>query len=203
VDLNLASALSNVKVAIKETADKSSIRRLNLYADEIRCKPACTSCCNRQIYVTVAEALVIQEYLEKTGQWPQVEQRAKLLLSIARDTPPISWFKMGIMCPVLNPENKLCTAYETRPSPCSTHFVKSDPSLCDPLTLKSGTYKPIDFIDLHDEFRKFLEKNVDGYGILALKLPISVALVFAARIKIQSKKSAGEIMELIYSELSK
>ena len=98
MDFNLANALSVVKVAIKETADKSSLRVLQSYTEKISCKSGCSACCNRQIYLTVAEALVIQDHLEKTGQWEQIELRANSVAKIALNTPPISWFKMNIMC---------------------------------------------------------------------------------------------------------
>jgi Fe-S-cluster containining protein len=201
VDFKLATALSSVKVAVKEAADKSSIRRLQLH-DDIKCKPACSACCNRQIHITAAEALIIQDQLEKSGQWPEVEKRAKALVLLSRDTPPISWFKMNIMCPVLDPVTKLCTAYEARPTPCSTHFVRSDPSQCDPWMMKSGDYDPIDFMDLHEKFSQSLAKIVDGYGVLALKLPMPIALIFAARIKVQSGLGANEIISLIFNEFS-
>jgi len=186
---------------MKEAADKASIRRLKIYNSDIQCKPGCSACCNRQIYITAAEALIIQEHLEKSGQWPQVEARARALLALARDTPPVSWFKMNITCPVLDPVSRLCTAYETRPSPCSTHFVRSDPSQCDPWTMKSGKYDPVDFVDIHTDFQKALEKTIDGYGILALKYPMPIALIFAARIKMQSGLGPNEVMSLIFNEL--
>ena len=200
MDLNLASAISSVQVAVKEAADKASVRRLQLY-DDVKCKPGCSACCNRQIYITTAEALIIQDHLEKTGKWDEVNQRAKSLVTLSRDAPPISWFKMNIMCPVLDPVTKLCMAYDSRPTPCSTHFVKSDPALCDPWTMTTGEYEPVDFTDLHAAFLAALEKHVDGYGLLALKFPIPIALVFAARIKVQSGLRANEIISLIYNEL--
>ncbi len=201
VDLNLATALSNVRVAMKEAADKSSLRRLQLYDEKIPCKPGCAACCNRQVYLTVAEALVIQEYLEKSGQWPQVEKRARELMPIAKDASPVSWFKMNIMCPVLDPVTKLCTAYETRPAACSTHFVRSDPAQCDPWTMKSGKYDSIELKSIFEDFQKVLRSTVDGYGILALKFPMPIALIFAARIKVQSGVGPNEIMNLIFNEL--
>jgi Fe-S-cluster containining protein len=201
VDINLASAITSIKVAVKEAADKASIRRLQVYKNEISCKPGCSACCNRQVYITIAEALIIQDELEKTGQWPQAEKRAHALLITARDTPPVSWFKMNIMCPVLDPVTKLCTAYDFRPTPCSTHFVKSDPALCDPWSMKSGQFDPIDFIDLHEELQQILRKIVDGYGILALKYSMPIALIFASRIKTQSGLGPNEVMSLIFNEL--
>jgi Fe-S-cluster containining protein len=186
---------------MQEAADKASLRRLQMYS-EAPCKPGCSACCNRQIYITTAEALIIQEHLEKAGTWPEVEKRARALLMLSRNTPPVAWFKMNIMCPVLDPVTKLCTAYEVRPTPCSTHFVRSDPSQCDPWTMKAGVYEPISLMDLHQDFLKKLEKVIDGYGLLALKFPMPLALIFAARIKVQSGLGANEMVSLIYNELS-
>jgi hypothetical protein len=174
VDFNLANALTQVKVAMKEASDRAGVRRLQLYSEKIKCKPGCASCCARQIYITVAEALVLQEHLEKSGQWPYVQQRAFA---------------------------KLCTAYEVRPAPCSTHFVTSDPSQCDPWVTKSTLYKSVEFKDMHDHFQKRLERCVDGHGILALKFPMPIALIFASRIKVQSGLGPNEIMTLIFNEL--
>ena len=185
---------------MKEAADKASLRRLKLYND-VKCSAGCSACCNRQIYITAAEALIIQDSLEQSGQWPHVEQRARALLALARDTPPVSWFKMNIMCPILDPVTRLCTAYETRPAPCSTHFVRSDPSQCDPWAAKSGAYESVDFNDIFVDFQKAVEKMVDGYGMLALKYPIPIALIFASRIKVQSGLGPNEIMSLIFNEL--
>jgi len=191
----------SVRVAMKETADRSSFRRLQLYSEDVKCKPGCSACCNRQVYITVAEALIIQDHLEKSGEWPIVEQRARAVMIIARDAPAVSWFKMNIMCPVLDPLSRLCTAYEVRPSPCSVHFVRSDPTQCDPWAMTSSKYDPVDFTDLHDQFRQTLEKVIDGYGILALKFPMPIALVFASRVKMQSNLGPNEIVNLIFNEL--
>ncbi len=201
MDFNLANALTQVKVAMKEASDRAGVRRLQLYSEKIKCKPGCASCCARQIYITVAEALVLQEHLEKSGQWPYVQQRAFAQLRTARSSNPVSWFKMNIMCAVLDPASKLCTAYEVRPAPCSTHFVTSDPSQCDPWVTKSTLYKSVEFKDMHDHFQKRLERCVDGHGILALKFPMPIALIFASRIKVQSGLGPNEIMTLIFNEL--
>src|SRR5580704_3221587 len=132
MDINLASTLGVVKVAMKEASDKASLRHLQIYQEKIKCKPTCSACCSRQIYLTIAEAIIIHEYAKKSGNWPEIENRAKAIMALARDTPPVAWFKMNIMCPILDPITKLCTTYETRPPACSTHFVTSDPKLCDP-----------------------------------------------------------------------
>jgi hypothetical protein len=67
--------------------------------------------------------------------------------------------------------------------------------------MKSGKYDPVDFVDIHTDFQKALEKTIDGYGILALKYPMPIALIFAARIKMQSGLGPNEVMSLIFNEL--
>lgn len=201
MDLNLASAIGSIKVAMKQAADTASIRHLNMYGQDIKCKPACAGCCNRLIFLTAAEAVVMVDYLIKHNKWEETRKRCESLVPTVRDVPVVSWFKMNIMCPVLDPVSRLCTAYETRPSPCSTHFVKSDPGLCDPWNTSPGTFEPLDFMDLHNQFTESLAKAVDGYGILALRLPMPMALLFADRIRIRSGLNANEIISLIHNEL--
>ncbi len=184
---------------MKETADKAGLRRLRMYGDKIPCKPACSACCNRLVFITVAEAMVMHGQLEKSGKWTEVRARAAALVPLARNTPVVAWFKMNLMCPVLDSQTRLCTAYESRPSPCSTHFVFSDPGLCDPWKTTSGAYELADMDDLHVQFQKALSTQIDGHGILALRLPIPVALLFAEKIRVQTL-SANEVINLIYNE---
>lgn len=199
MDLNLASALGKVQVAMKETADKAGLRRLRMYGDKVPCKPACAACCNRLVFITVAEAMIMHTQLTKSGKWDEVKARAAALVPLAKNTPVVAWFKMNLACPVLDPQTRLCTSFESRPSPCSTHFVFSDPSLCDSWSAKSGAYELVDMDDLHVEFEKALATQIDGHGILALRLPMPIALLFAEKIRVQSL-SPNEIVNLIYNE---
>ena len=200
--MKLSDALSHVKMAMMDTSQKTAIRHLNLLSNSTPCKASCSACCSRLIYVSVAESLIMLDSLIRSGVWDQVRDRAKeqvKLIGIADRSS--SWFKMNKPCPILNPETKLCLAYEVRPSPCSTHFVKSNPNLCDPWSTDVGEFKPEDMVDLHEQFLSLLEREVAGRGILRIRLPIPVALLFAEKIQIQTNLSFDDIIELINSEL--
>lgn len=199
--MKLSDAVGRVKVAMMDVAQKASIRRLNVLRDESPCKAGCSACCSRLVYVSVAEALVMYEHLSRSGRWPEVRERARGLAAEVRDASPVAWFKMNRPCPVLG-KDRLCAAYEVRPSPCSTHFVTSDPALCDPWSPKAGIYETSSMDDLHIEFMKRLDAELTGRGVLDLRLPIPVALLFAERAQSHTNLSAADIIAFIGSELA-
>lgn len=201
MDLNLATALSQVKLAMMDAAEKSSKRRLAVYSDKIRCKPACDGCCSRMVFVTVAEAIVIQEHLRKAGKWDEVRPRAIALATVVKAANAVSWFKMNMKCPVLDPESKMCLAYQVRPTPCSAHFATSDPGMCDPWSTAGGEYSPVDMEEFHDEAVKRIESRLDGHGVLAFRLPLPIAVLFAERIRYRKGLSAHEVMSFIFNEM--
>lgn len=201
MDMNLANMLGQVKLSMMDASEKAAKRRLTVYGDRIRCKAACDGCCSRLVYLTVAEATVIQEHLSKTGQWPEVRARAVALAPTVKSANPVSWFKMNLKCPVLDEEGRTCRAYAVRPTPCSVHFATSDPALCDPWATKGGDYSPVEMVDVHEGFVRRLEPNLDGHGILALRLAMPLALLLAERIKHQRGMTVQEVMSLVYNEL--
>lgn len=199
--IDLSGAVGPVRAAMMAAAEKSSVRRLNVYADEIRCSPGCASCCSRMIYVTVAEALVILGGLRKSGNWQEVKKRCLEQKATAYASSPVSWFKMNIPCPVLRPEEKTCSAYEVRPALCSTHFVRSEPSACDPWDPGSAPYSPVQMDDILDEFKKALAAGLDGFGVLAYRMPMPVALLFAERVGIADGITLSEAVRIMRTEL--
>jgi len=201
VDLNLLTALSQVKMAMMDAAEKSTKRRLALYSNAITCKKGCDGCCSRMVFVTIAEAIVLQEHVQKSGKWPEVRSRAVTMATVVKVANPVSWFKMNFKCPILDPSNKACLAYAVRPAPCSVHFVTSEPDLCDPWSTAGGEYQPMDMGDVYEESAKRIESQIDGHGILAFKLPLPIALLFAERIKHRKGLSSQEVMSFIFNEL--
>lgn len=201
MNFDLVNAVRPIKVAMKVAAERANVRRLNVFLDRIKCKPGCASCCSRMIYVSIAEALVILEDLESTGKWTETRARCLDQKDLARGSNPVSWFKMNIPCPVLDPSTKMCGAYEVRPTACSTHFVASDPSGCDPWGTSSEQYEPIRMNDLHAEFMAAMEACVDGYGILAYRMPMPTALLFAENIRTMRGLSLDEVIGIIRGEL--
>lgn len=197
--LDLVTMVRPVKAAMKEASERASVRRLHVFLDRIKCRAGCSSCCSRMIHVSVAEALVMHESLIASGKWPEVRKRAVAQKPVAASASPMAWFKMNIKCPVL--EDGMCGAYDVRPTPCSTHFAESDPSLCDPWGTASGEYSPVQMNDIHDEFMRALEGLVDGHGILAYRMPISSALLFAEGIRVMTGLSIEELTGILRSEL--
>lgn len=201
MDMNLANMLGQVKLSMLDASEKASKRRLVMYGDKVRCKVACDGCCSRLVHITVAEAMILQEHLTKTGQWAEVRSRAVELAPTVRMANSVSWFKMNLKCPVLDEGTKRCRAYAVRPTPCSVHFSTSDPGLCSPWGTAGGDYGPVDMVDIHDGFVQRLEPQLDGHGILALRLAMPLALLLAERIKYQRGMTVQEVMSLVYNEL--
>jgi len=148
----------------------------------------------------MAEAIIIYEYLRSRDQWIKVKKRSQDQFKTAQLTDPLSWFKLNISCPVLGPD-KLCTAYQIRPAMCSTHFVTSDPKVCDPWGAGPGEYEAIDFDDLYMKFRERNKNAVIGFGVLSLELAISSALLLAERISVQSGLNLEQAMSFIFRQL--
>lgn len=198
----VADALSGVRIAMAEAAQRSDRRRLRMYGEKVRCAAGCSGCCSRMVVVTVAEASVVLEQLIKDGTWPRVRESAMSQARIARHANERSWFLMNIPCPVLDPDTKRCSAYSRRPTPCSVHFATSSPELCSPWSAESGTYAPVEMSDIHADFLKGLARTVDGYGVLALSMPMPAALLLAERIRVSPRLTADDIAAFIRTELA-
>lgn len=203
MDINFAHTLQAVKLSIMDTAQKANIRRLNVLRDESSCRAGCSACCSRMVHITVAEAIILREHLLSTNEWADVRVLATEQTAISRNVHPLAWLEMNIPCPILNRDTKMCRAYPVRPPVCSTHFVTSKPELCDPWSTEDGEFKLADQTDLVEKFDKSLEREIDSFGILAIKLPIPVCLLVAEKLQYHKDLSVSDAMVLIYNELSK
>lgn len=189
--------LTKVKIAILDASSKSTNRRLNVLKD-VSCKPGCSSCCSRMVYLSVAEASVIQDYLVNSRKWEEVKANCKKLVQLAKDTDHESWFKMNIPCPIL--KNKLCMAYEVRPPSCSIHYVESDPRSCDPWSTYSGEYRKTNMGSIYEDFSKKLDNAISGSGIFSLIFPLPISLLFAEKIREHPNMSYDKLLSIISSE---
>lgn len=192
--------LGQVKLAMTGAATKASVRRLTVVQSS--CQPGCSACCSRLVYVSLAEAIIMQEYLVKNKTWESVREDVETLLPLLENAQPVTWFQMNQACPVLDKTTRLCRAYEVRPTPCSVHFVTSDPALCDPWSTVKGEYKPLTFTDLHEEFLTKLNGAIDANGIFAIRLPIPSALLLAEKIQQIKPSTEEELTAFIRSELA-
>jgi hypothetical protein len=199
MDLDFSNVLLQVRGAMVEAGLESSKRRLTVLKDAT-CKKGCSGCCRRMVHVTVAEAIVIQQHLEKTGRWEDVSKKCLEMLSQVRDANPLSWFRMNVECPVLSGD--ACLAYSVRPATCSVHFARSNPALCHPWSTEPGEYRPVELEDVFLEFQRVLRSVVDAHGILALKVPLPAALIMADRVRHQPHLSSESLIRMIFNELA-
>jgi Fe-S-cluster containining protein len=198
----VSDALSGVRLAMADAAQRSERRRLRVYGDKAPCAPGCSGCCSRMVTVTVAEATIVLEHLIKSGSWPKVRELAVDQAKTSKHANGRSWFLMNIPCAVLDRQTKRCLAYSSRPTPCSVHFATSSPGLCDPWSTEGGTYEPVEMADIHAKFLEDLARHVDGYGVLALSLPMPAALLLAERVRLSPKLTSEDITAFIRTELT-
>lgn len=200
MDLRLSQALGPVKLALADTAIKAERRRLRVFKDSVPCKPGCAGCCSRLVKVTMAEALIAYEHLVASGRWPEVRARAESQMPEVMEVSPPAWYMMNRKCPVLDPGTSRCLAHPVRPVLCSTHFVRSNPALCDPHAVVAGSYSPVQFNDLVEAFLKRMLANVAGSGILQLELPLPAALLLSERVNLQAGLTLDRVVSLFLHE---
>ena len=196
--MHIRDGLGKVRLAVLGTAQQAMHRRVSQYGSDIRCGSGCNGCCYRMIYVTIAEAVLVYDYLQKLGVWPETRRKAMQLIQFS-SLAPEAYFKMNLSCPVLKSDGT-CSAYEVRPTPCSTHFAISDPGLCSPLSTAPGQFKPIEMNDLYNKFLTELDSNLEGHGILAFRMPMASALLLAEKISAMEITSSEDMISLIRSE---
>jgi len=198
--VKLSDAVVSVKIAMIDAAQKASTRRLNVLGNDCPCKPGCAACCSRLVQLSVAEALIIYDYLKNKNLWSKVRENAMAQYKLALSTDEVSWFKMNISCSVLDQNTKMCMAYLVRPTSCSVHFVTSDPSVCDPWSVSEKAFEKTDFPDIHTDFMDVIHKELSGRGVLELRLPMPSALLFAEKIQMQKGLTADQIISILAQE---
>ena len=201
MDVHIHHALAPVKIHLADVASRADKRRLRMYGNNISCRSGCSGCCARLITITMAEAVIAYEHLKREGSWPDVRKRAVGQMEVLKVADPMAWFKMNRKCPILDPDTDLCQAYVVRPATCATHFVTSDPELCDPWSTHTGKFETVNFPDLFGKFRQRVSECVQGYGIFTLMLPIPSGLLLAEKISVKSGLDYSEVVSLFFKEL--
>jgi Fe-S-cluster containining protein len=200
IEIKISKVLEPIKMVMMDTAIKTA-SIIARGRTTVSCKSGCSHCCNRYARISTAEALVIYEYLKSKKLWLQVKGRSRDQFETIKHAEPLSWFKLGIKCPILDPNTNKCLAYMVRPPVCTIHFVTSSPEICNPWSFEQGKIENHDLIDLYVKFRDRLSHLLEGHGVLSLDLPIPMALLFSERISIQSGLSIQQALSLIYNEL--
>lgn len=200
MDLKLSQTINSVKLYMMEAAHKAEHRKLSMYKENpIKCIKGCSHCCSRLPIITIAEATIIYDYLHTNKKWFDKKEEIKEQAKLANDINYIAWFKMNKKCSLL--KNNLCSIYPIRPPFCSTHFVTSNPELCDPWSTAAGKFALTSMDDLLEEFSKKVDDKVDQYGIFRTSFPLPIALLIAERIQYQSKLEIHQVIRLVFNEL--
>lgn len=173
--LRIVDTLSDLKVAQKDVINRTQIKssdpRLN-----IKCKTRCSGCCSRKISISVAEALIIHEYLLKTNQLHQVLKKCEDQAPLALDTDSITWFLMNTKCALL--KDDMCSVYPVRPPVCAVHYSKSDPNACSPWSTSNAA---LDIYTDQDEINRWFKQLeiMTDRRTLGLILPLPNAMIVA------------------------
>lgn len=195
-----APLLQKVGNIVKDAALKAKKRHLDVYTDEIKCKSGCNHCCSRPIMISIAEAHLIKESLIKQKRWSEVKRRS-MEQEKHKDIDALTWFQMNIKCPVLDPNTGKCLAYEVRPIVCSTHYVVSNPSSCDPWSAEPIKFNKANMGDIEDAANDEINKTL-GQSIYSTRLTMFKALNIIDKLVERDGLTLDQVMVMIGRETS-
>jgi uncharacterized protein len=92
--------------------------------EEFHCAPGCGYCCHLRVSISVAEALIILDYLRKHDQQHLYKERIKNLhepLAQRAVSNNSWWLENSIPCLFFDQKTLLCTIYEVRPFTCRAY----------------------------------------------------------------------------------
>ena len=191
--------LKQIEHITREVIAETEKRRLNVFGAKIPCKSGCSHCCSRQIHMTLGEAYNIRVNLVASRKYEEVKERMGVLKQY-ENLDPMTWFKMNIKCPILDPKTNKCLAYEVRPLTCAIHFVESDPDSCDPWSMKVPRFQPIDMIDIFEKAVKNISK-VSSKNYWSISLIAHRALEASEKMDQLEGLSLDEVMGLVARNL--
>jgi hypothetical protein len=70
-----AAIIEPVGAAMKAASQRASISVIN--NPDISCKPGCDACCKRYVAISIAEAMVIVDFLKRNHKWDRVAKIAE------------------------------------------------------------------------------------------------------------------------------
>lgn len=198
MEVDLKNYLSELAFELSKTSAESNRKRLTVLKGKESCQPGCSSCCKRLVYITIGQAILIHERIRKDGDWESVKKKCEELKPLLKNVSSVSWYRMNIECPLL--VDNLCSVYSIRPTACSTHFVMSDPELCDPWSPKAGSYDLRDFDDLRKQTESKIDSMFNANGVLGVRLPIVTALLFAEYVKTVRTGTPEQLWSILSEE---
>lgn len=172
--------MASVRAAMMSAARQAFIIKVRM-STRVTCKPGCSHCCKRYVVVTLAEALVLIDFLKRNKKWDRVASVADAQKN-SMSVKPVVWFKMGMTCPLLNQD--MCDAYEVRPAVCSAHHAFSPPETCSPLSTSFNRYEPCELTDVHTDFMKSFNRMIGKDSVFRIRAPMPAALLAAERLSV-------------------
>lgn len=147
----------------------------------VTCTPGCASCCYHPISISLLEAIPIYRHLLKNGKWTlELRDRLKDTGDRQLSTAYEVWLLSLIPCPLLS-EDKLCTAYESRPLVCRTMLSVGDPYYCHPHRLGDQT-EIIPQEGTVTQFSQEESRALRKHKIQVAKMPLGLALLYAEKV---------------------
>jgi Fe-S-cluster containining protein len=92
--------------------------------EELHCRAGCGYCCHLKVSVSIAEALIILDYLQEHDKLHQHKEQIEILDEpfAQRASADNSWWvKNAIPCLFLDKSTSLCSIYEVRPFSCRAY----------------------------------------------------------------------------------
>jgi Fe-S-cluster containining protein len=151
------------------------------------CTKGCTGCCYLLAVVSFADAVVLAVHLVDSGTWeewvPRLRAQALTLTRDGRHLGSREYFAQKVPCAFLDTQTGLCAVYRHRPVPCRTHYVVTDPALCEP-----GTDQVVGKLDLYaleaiglEVSEKLNPEALSFAGPLPLAVLFALGVVFRQR----------------------
>ena len=193
---------------LAEQITRIKTAQLNERQTTVPCRKGCAACCNYLVPLSVPEALVFAEELDRLP--PQqsgpikkavLESSRKILESTRRGCfdadgqsyDAISgWYNsLGLVCPFLT--NNICSNYQNRPIACREHLVVGSSDNCSasadnrPRVVKL----PVSILDCLAKLSAELEKT----AVESVAMPLALAWANQNRLRLQKKWPARLLIE--------
>lgn len=147
----------------------------------LSCKKGCNNCCRHPVTISIAEGLVLYNWLVERGRWTpslrkQLKETSNNLFGLSFEM----WLLSNQPCVFLGTDG-LCQVYTVRPMQCRTAFSVEDASECHPHNLRPGS-----ILGRSEQLAEFGRVEMEAYKKLRVKhwqMPIATALLLSAKLE--------------------
>lgn len=146
----------------------------------VSCSKGCDNCCHHPFLISILEGVMLYRTLKAQGHWTlalqkRLRETRDKTLGLAFDV----WLLSNIPCPLL--EDRLCLAYESRPTHCRVTYSIGDPRECHPHELSPKT-KILANSHLIMAYQLQVQNMMKKIDVIAPLIPVSEAVLLGADI---------------------